>query len=144
MHAHTMVSADMQAYDRIPISTKQHQPLHQEQLWEPSSPVLAQDLMPWQRQPRLGVPDDTYEGSRATDANDEDLAGRQLMCLDAGCEYEVYASELAYRVPSAKHLGVIRDYSQKAATKAIQLRDSENLKPIAESVLHSEALASNK
>ncbi|KAF1835858.1 hypothetical protein BDW02DRAFT_267161 [Decorospora gaudefroyi] len=32
-------------------------------------------------------------------ANDEDLAGRQLMCLDAGCEYELYASDITRTFP---------------------------------------------
>jgi Xaa-Pro dipeptidase len=35
------------------------------------------------------------------DANDEDLAGRQLMCLDAGCEYQLYASDITRTFPLA-------------------------------------------
>lgn len=31
-------------------------------------------------------------------ANDEPLKGRQLVCLDAGCEWKCYASDGMYRV----------------------------------------------
>jgi Xaa-Pro dipeptidase len=40
-------------------------------------------------------------GTLHYDANDEDLAGRQLMCLDAGCEYELYASDITRTFPLA-------------------------------------------
>jgi Xaa-Pro dipeptidase len=38
-------------------------------------------------------------GTLHYDANNEDLAGRQLMCLDAGCEYELYASDITRTFP---------------------------------------------
>jgi Xaa-Pro dipeptidase len=38
-------------------------------------------------------------GTLHYDANNEDLAGRQLMCLDAGCEYELYASDITRSFP---------------------------------------------
>jgi Xaa-Pro dipeptidase len=40
-------------------------------------------------------------GTLHYDANNEDLAGRQLMCLDAGCEYELYASDITRTFPLA-------------------------------------------
>ncbi|KAI0574728.1 PepP Xaa-Pro aminopeptidase [Pyrenophora tritici-repentis] len=38
-------------------------------------------------------------GTLHYDANNEDLAGRQLMCLDAGCEFELYASDITRTFP---------------------------------------------
>ncbi|KAF1943932.1 hypothetical protein EJ02DRAFT_432880 [Clathrospora elynae] len=38
-------------------------------------------------------------GTLHYDANNEDLADRQLMCLDAGCEYELYASDITRTFP---------------------------------------------
>ena len=38
-------------------------------------------------------------GTLHYDANNESLAGRQLMCLDAGCEYELYASDITRTFP---------------------------------------------
>jgi Xaa-Pro dipeptidase len=40
-------------------------------------------------------------GTLHYDANNEDLVGRQLMCLDAGCEYELYASDITRTFPLA-------------------------------------------
>ncbi|EUC40348.1 hypothetical protein COCMIDRAFT_9764 [Bipolaris oryzae ATCC 44560] len=38
-------------------------------------------------------------GTLHYDANNESFAGRQLMCLDAGCEYELYASDITRSFP---------------------------------------------
>ncbi|KAH6026116.1 Xaa-Pro aminopeptidase [Parastagonospora nodorum] len=38
-------------------------------------------------------------GTLHYDANDEDFGKRQLMCLDAGCEYELYASDITRTFP---------------------------------------------
>ncbi|RAR09050.1 xaa-pro dipeptidase [Stemphylium lycopersici] len=38
-------------------------------------------------------------GTLHYDSNNEDFAGRQLMCLDAGCEYELYASDITRSFP---------------------------------------------
>ena len=38
-------------------------------------------------------------GTLHYDANNEDLADRQLMCLDAGCEFELYASDITRTFP---------------------------------------------
>lgn len=38
-------------------------------------------------------------GTLHYDANNEDFADRQLMCLDAGCEYELYASDITRSFP---------------------------------------------
>ncbi|KAF2849087.1 hypothetical protein T440DRAFT_469521 [Plenodomus tracheiphilus IPT5] len=40
-------------------------------------------------------------GTLHYDANDEDFEDRQLMCLDAGCEYELYASDVTRTFPLA-------------------------------------------
>ncbi|KAF3043565.1 hypothetical protein E8E11_008048 [Didymella keratinophila] len=41
-------------------------------------------------------------GTLHYDANNENLEGRQLMCLDAGCEYELYASDITRTFPLAE------------------------------------------
>jgi Xaa-Pro dipeptidase len=38
-------------------------------------------------------------GTLHYDANDEDFGDRQLMCLDAGCEFELYASDITRTFP---------------------------------------------
>jgi Xaa-Pro aminopeptidase len=38
-------------------------------------------------------------GTLHYDANNEDFGDRQLMCLDAGCEYELYASDITRTFP---------------------------------------------
>lgn len=38
-------------------------------------------------------------GTLHYDANNEDFEDRQLMCLDAGCEYELYASDITRSFP---------------------------------------------
>jgi Xaa-Pro dipeptidase len=38
-------------------------------------------------------------GTLHYDANNEDFENRQLMCLDAGCEYELYASDITRTFP---------------------------------------------
>jgi Xaa-Pro dipeptidase len=38
-------------------------------------------------------------GTLHYDANNEDLENRQLMCLDAGCEYKLYASDITRTFP---------------------------------------------
>jgi Xaa-Pro dipeptidase len=38
-------------------------------------------------------------GTLHYDANNEDFADRQLMCLDAGCEFELYASDITRTFP---------------------------------------------
>jgi Xaa-Pro dipeptidase len=38
-------------------------------------------------------------GTLHYDANNEDFEDRQLMCLDAGCEYELYASDITRTFP---------------------------------------------
>jgi Xaa-Pro dipeptidase len=38
-------------------------------------------------------------GTLHYDANNEDFGNRQLMCLDAGCEYELYASDITRTFP---------------------------------------------
>lgn len=40
-------------------------------------------------------------GTLHYDANNEDFEDRQLMCLDAGCEYELYASDITRTFPLA-------------------------------------------
>ncbi|KAI8932726.1 hypothetical protein NX059_010216 [Plenodomus lindquistii] len=40
-------------------------------------------------------------GTLHYDANNEDFEDRQLMCLDAGCEYELYASDVTRTFPLA-------------------------------------------
>jgi Xaa-Pro dipeptidase len=40
-------------------------------------------------------------GTLHYDANNEDFENRQLMCLDAGCEYELYASDITRTFPLA-------------------------------------------
>jgi len=40
-------------------------------------------------------------GTLHYDANNEDFGNRQLMCLDAGCEYELYASDVTRTFPLA-------------------------------------------
>ncbi|CAI6336679.1 unnamed protein product [Periconia digitata] len=40
-------------------------------------------------------------GTLHYDANNEDFGDRQLMCLDAGCEYELYASDITRTFPLA-------------------------------------------
>ncbi|KAF2999474.1 hypothetical protein E8E13_008400 [Curvularia kusanoi] len=41
-------------------------------------------------------------GTLHYDANNEDFEDRQLMCLDAGCEYELYASDITRTFPLAE------------------------------------------
>jgi Xaa-Pro dipeptidase len=41
----------------------------------------------------------TNAGTLHYDANNEDFDDRQLMCLDAGCEYELYASDITRTFP---------------------------------------------
>ncbi|KAJ4337262.1 hypothetical protein N0V87_004762 [Didymella glomerata] len=41
-------------------------------------------------------------GTLHYDANNENFEGRQLMCLDAGCEYELYASDITRTFPLAE------------------------------------------
>ncbi|KAK7183087.1 hypothetical protein DPSP01_005967 [Paraphaeosphaeria sporulosa] len=41
-------------------------------------------------------------GTLHYDANNEDFEDRQLMCLDAGCEYELYASDITRTFPLSK------------------------------------------
>ncbi|KAJ4310089.1 hypothetical protein N0V94_008621 [Neodidymelliopsis sp. IMI 364377] len=41
-------------------------------------------------------------GTLHYDANNEDFDNRQLMCLDAGCEYELYASDITRTFPLAE------------------------------------------
>jgi Xaa-Pro dipeptidase len=41
----------------------------------------------------------TNAGTLHYDANNEDFEERQLMCLDAGCEYELYASDITRTFP---------------------------------------------
>jgi Xaa-Pro dipeptidase len=41
----------------------------------------------------------TNAGTLHYDANNEDFQDRQLMCLDAGCEYELYASDITRTFP---------------------------------------------
>lgn len=41
-------------------------------------------------------------GTLHYDANNEDFVDRQLMCLDAGCEYELYASDITRTFPLAE------------------------------------------
>ena len=41
-------------------------------------------------------------GTLHYDANNEDFNDRQLMCLDAGCEYELYASDITRTFPLAE------------------------------------------
>lgn len=38
-------------------------------------------------------------GTLHYDANNEDFGGRQLMCLDAGCEFDLYASDITRTFP---------------------------------------------
>src|SRR5690242_1113175 len=41
-------------------------------------------------------------GTLHYDANNEDFEDRQLMCLDAGCEYDLYASDITRTFPLAE------------------------------------------
>ncbi|KAG9200414.1 hypothetical protein G6514_007086 [Epicoccum nigrum] len=41
-------------------------------------------------------------GTLHYDANNEDFGDRQLMCLDAGCEFELYASDITRTFPLAE------------------------------------------
>ena len=41
-------------------------------------------------------------GTLHYDANNENFEGRQLMCLDAGCEYELYSSDITRTFPLAE------------------------------------------
>lgn len=42
-------------------------------------------------------------GTLHYDANNEDFEDRQLLCLDAGCEYKLYASDITRTFPLSAH-----------------------------------------